>query len=62
MKRLYRNRIQGKIAGVCEGLGEYSDVDPVLIRLAFVLLCFWGGAGLILYIAAWIMVLEKPAD
>ncbi|MFQ6609035.1 MAG: PspC domain-containing protein [Fidelibacterota bacterium] len=60
MKRLFRNRIQGKIAGVCEGLGEYFSTDPVLIRLLFVLLCFWGGAGIILYLAAWFIVPEKP--
>jgi len=62
MKRLYRNRKEGKFVGVCEGLGEYLNIDPVLIRLAIILLCFWGGAGFILYITAWIIVPEKPKD
>ncbi|MDP6456467.1 MAG: PspC domain-containing protein [Candidatus Marinimicrobia bacterium] len=62
MKRLYRNRLEGKIAGVCAGLGEYFDVDPVLIRLFFVFLVLWHGAGIIAYIAAWIIVPEKPVS
>ncbi|MFQ6675702.1 MAG: PspC domain-containing protein, partial [Fidelibacterota bacterium] len=61
MKRLYRDAKQGKLAGVCAGLGEYLEIDPVVIRLIFVLLAFWGGAGVFVYIAAWILVPEKPA-
>ncbi|MFQ6616023.1 MAG: PspC domain-containing protein [Fidelibacterota bacterium] len=61
MKRLYRDKKQAKLAGVCAGIGEYSDIDPVVIRLIFVLLAFWGGAGIFVYIAAWILVPEKPA-
>ena len=60
MKRLYKNKVEAKLAGVCAGLGDYFDIDPVLIRLILVLLCFWGGAGLIFYIVAWIIVPEKP--
>ena len=41
-------------------MGDYFDIDPVLIRLIFVVLCFWGGAGLILYIVSWIIVPEIP--
>lgn len=59
MKRLYRHTKQGKLAGVCAGLGEYLDIDPVVIRLIFVLLALWGGAGIIVYIAAWILVPER---
>lgn len=60
MKRLYRNKREAKIGGVCAGLGDYFDIDPVLIRLLFVILCFWGGAGIILYLVAWIIVPENP--
>ncbi len=59
MKRLYRSRDERKVAGVCGGLGEYFELDPVLFRLAFILLVFVGGAGVFGYAALWIMVPEK---
>ena len=46
------------IGGVCGGLGDYLGVDPVLLRLAAVLLVFAGGAGIIAYLVAWIVIPE----
>ena len=43
MKRLYRNSKDKKLGGVCSGLGDYFNIDPVIIRLAFLLLIFAGG-------------------
>src|SRR4051794_36404291 len=54
--RLYRSRSQKMIAGVCGGLGEYFDVDPVLIRLLFVVTAFISGVGILAYIVLWIVV------
>ncbi len=54
MKRLYRNSKEAKIGGVCAGLGDYFNIDPVIIRLAFLLLIFAGGG--IAYLVAWIIV------
>ena len=54
--RLYRSRSQKMVAGVCGGLGEYFDVDPVLIRLLFVVTTFISGAGILAYIVLWIVV------
>src|SRR5437764_3794153 len=54
--RLYRSRSQKMIAGVSGGLGEYFDVDPVLIRLLFVVTAFISGAGILAYIILWIIV------
>src|SRR3954463_1072886 len=54
--RLYRSRSQKMIAGVCGGLGEYFDVDPVLIRLLFVVTAFISGIGILAYIVLWIVV------
>ncbi len=59
-KRLYRAREGAIIGGVCAGLAEYFDTDPVLIRLAAVLLFFAGGVGLLSYIVAWIIMPCKP--
>ena len=61
-RRIYRSRKESMIAGVCGGLGEYFDIDPVIIRLIFVLLIFAGGAGLIGYIIAWIIIPQAPQD
>ena len=57
MKRLYRNKKEGMLGGVCAGIGDYLNIDPVIIRLAFLLLIFTG--GVIAYIVAWIIVPEK---
>jgi len=57
MKKLYRNTIDSKLGGVCAGLGDYFNIDPVIIRLAFLLLIFAGGG--IAYLVAWIIVPEK---
>ncbi len=57
MKRLYRNLNEAKIGGVCAGLGDYFNIDPVIIRLAFLLLIFAGGG--IAYLVAWIIVPQK---
>jgi phage shock protein C len=46
-RRFYRSRDSKLISGFCGGLGEYFDIDPILIRLAFVaLLLFYAPAGL----------------
>jgi len=58
-KRLYRNTDDKKIAGVCSGIADYFDVDPTLVRLAWVLTCPLWGFGIIAYILAWIIVPEK---
>jgi len=54
--RFYRSRSEKMIAGVSGGLGEYFDVDPVLIRLLFVVTAFISGAGILAYIILWIVV------
>ena len=59
-KRLYRSRADRFIAGVCGGLGEYFDVDANVFRLLFIFLTLFGGSGLILYLAALIIVPENP--
>jgi phage shock protein PspC (stress-responsive transcriptional regulator) len=55
-RRMSRPRDDRVIAGVCGGLGRYFNVDPVLFRVAAVALIFFGGAGVLLYIAAVLLV------
>ncbi|GAB2519893.1 phage shock protein PspC (stress-responsive transcriptional regulator) [Nocardiopsis aegyptia] len=47
------------IAGVCGGLGRYTNIDPVVWRTGFVLTAFAGGAGLLLYVAAWMLMRDS---
>jgi phage shock protein PspC (stress-responsive transcriptional regulator) len=54
-RRLTRNPGRGVVAGVAAGFGAYLDVDPVIVRLAFVLLAFWGGFGVLAYLVAWVV-------
>lgn len=48
--RLHRSATDKVVAGVCGGLAEYLEVDPSLVRLAFVVGTLWGGLGLLLYV------------
>jgi phage shock protein PspC (stress-responsive transcriptional regulator) len=59
-KRLYRSRKDRKIAGVCGGLGEYFNVDPVIFRILWVILLLGAGTGLLAYIIFWLIVPEAP--
>jgi len=51
-----------KIAGVAGGLARHLDVDPLILRVALVVLVFFGGAGLIIYAACWLLVPEDGDD
>jgi phage shock protein PspC (stress-responsive transcriptional regulator) len=53
-KKLYRQPKNKMIAGVCTGLGEYFDVDPVILRIIFALFLFMGSFWV--YIVIWIVV------
>lgn len=59
-KRLYRSQIDRKIAGVAGGLAEYFVMDPLLIRLAFVILMLAGGGGFLIYLVLWIVTPDNP--
>ena len=52
MRKLYRSRENKILAGVCGGLGEYFQIDPVIIRLLWIVLSLVWGFGVILYIIA----------
>lgn len=55
-KRLYRSRDERMIWGVCGGLGKYFGIDPVIIRIIFVILIFASGASVLAYIILAIVV------
>lgn len=45
-----------KIAGVCAGVAEYFDIDPTVIRLAYLILVLLGSLGLWVYLICWIVM------
>ncbi|MCB9225213.1 MAG: PspC domain-containing protein [Crocinitomicaceae bacterium] len=57
-KRLWRDEQGGTVGGVCSGLGWFFGIDPVLIRIGFILLTILGGSGILLYIILWIVIPE----
>lgn len=59
MRTLYRSRKNRIIAGVCGGIGEYLDIDPAIIRVAWLLLTFLGGMSIIVYILAWVVIPDE---
>lgn len=58
-KRLYRNVNDKMLCGVCSGLADYFNIDPTLVRLAWVVLGLMGG-GLLAYIIASIVIPVNP--
>jgi phage shock protein PspC (stress-responsive transcriptional regulator) len=64
-RKLTRDARNGMLTGVAAGFGRYLEVDPVLVRLGFVLLTFAHGLGLLLYFAGWALMPRSdalPAD
>ncbi len=59
-KKLYRSVTDKMIGGVCGGLAEYFDVDPVIVRLIFVLAVIFGGSGILAYLILWIIIPQRP--
>jgi phage shock protein PspC (stress-responsive transcriptional regulator) len=57
-RRLYRIREGAKVSGVCTGIAAYLNLDPTLVRLTFVLLTFFWGTGLFIYLVMVIVVPE----
>lgn len=61
-KKLYRSESNKTIAGICGGIGEYFEIDPVIIRLFWLVLTIFSGIlpGLIAYFFAILLVPKRP--
>lgn len=59
IRKIYRSRTDRIVFGVCGGLGEYFEVDPVIFRLLFVFLAFIG-SGILIYLISAIVVPLEP--
>lgn len=59
MKRYCRSSTDRIIGGVCGGIAEYFNIDPLLVRLVFAILFFGYGTGLLAYILIWILAPKR---
>jgi phage shock protein C len=59
-KRLYRSVKSKVFGGVAGGIAEYFDIDPIIIRLLFVIIAFAGGGGALVYLILWIALPIEP--
>ena len=57
-KKLRKSSVNKKLCGVCGGIGEYFNLDPTVVRLLWILFSLAGGAGLLAYIIAAIVMPE----
>lgn len=58
-KKLYRSRDDKFLAGVCGGLADYFNTDSNLIRILWIILILFKGAGLFVYLIAWLIIPEE---
>ena len=61
MKRVFRDSFNGILGGVCSGLGEYFEIDPVLLRIVWTVIAVFTGfiPGIIVYIIALFIVPQR---
>ena len=59
IKELHRSRDDRILAGVAGGLGRYFDISPTFFRIGFAILTLVGGAGILLYVAAWLVIPDE---
>jgi phage shock protein C len=60
MKKLYRSRQNRMIGGVCGGIAEYFNIDPVIVRIIAVAFFFMGGSALLAYVIGLIVIPNEP--
>ena len=59
-KRIYRPREGKVLVGVCSGIANYFNIDPVLVRLGWIIFCCIGGSGFLAYLVAAVLIPEEP--
>lgn len=56
IRKLQRSTSNKMIAGVCAGIGKYFNLDPTIIRVLYVLMVFFAGFGILLYLILWLVI------
>ena len=59
-KKFYLSTTDKKIGGVCGGIAEYFNLDPLLVRIGFLFLIFGLGTGLLFYLLLWLLAPKNP--
>ena len=59
-KRLYKSGSNKVVSGVCGGIAEYFDIDPTLVRVAWIIFCAMGGSGFLAYLVAALIIPGYP--
>lgn len=62
VKRLYRSETDRWLLGVCGGIGEYFNIDPLIIRILFIIFALVFGGGILLYVILWLIIPMRPPD
>ena len=60
-RHLHRSAERGIVAGVAAGIAEWLDLDPTVVRLAFVVFALLGGLAVPLYVAGWLLIPDDGA-
>lgn len=60
-KKLFRDPLNAHVGGVASGLGKWLNLDPIILRIAFIILVMPGGLGVILYAVLWILIPEAAS-
>ncbi len=60
--KLYRSRRVKVLGGVAGGLAQYFNIDPIIVRILFVVFTLMHGMGLVIYIILWIVIPEEPFE
>ena len=61
-KKLYKSAKDQKMDGVCAGIAAYFEIDPTLVRLAWVLFSALGGSGVLAYIVCMLVIPREPTN
>ncbi|OGM75293.1 hypothetical protein A2382_03400 [Candidatus Woesebacteria bacterium RIFOXYB1_FULL_38_16] len=61
-QRLYRSEADRVVGGVAAGIADYLNIDPVLIRLAFVVITLAGGSGVLVYLVLWLVIPSETQE
>ncbi len=58
-KQIHRSRADRLVSGVSGGVGRYVNIDPVIVRILFVVLTLFGGSGILLYLIGWVAIPDE---
>ncbi len=58
-RQIHRSHEDRIVSGLSGGLGRYVNIDPVIVRILFVVLTLFGGSGILLYLIGWVAIPDE---